>query len=224
MEYFVTGIDTNAGKTVVSAALCHVLGADYWKPVQSGDLDNTDSMKVKALAPEDTHLFPERYQLTRPMSPHASAALDGIKIELSQLQLPSNARPLIVEGAGGIMVPLNEDQTILDLLLVWNIPTIVVTRNYLGSINHTLLSLEVLQQRGVPVAGIIVNGEGNRTSEAAIERMSGIPVLCRIPTLETLDRWTLATVATEIRSGFLAALEDTYPLRQAIEQRVRLVC
>lgn len=223
MEYFVTGIDTNAGKTVVSATLCHVLGADYWKPVQSGDLDHSDSMKVMALAPEDTYVFPERYKLTHPMSPHASAALDGVQIKLSQLQLPSVTRPLIVEGAGGIMVPLNEDQTILDLMLVWNIPTIVVTRNYLGSINHTMLSLEVLQQRGVPVAGIIVNGEGNRTTETAIERLSGVPILCRIPVLETLDRSTLAMVATEIQSGFLATLEATYPLRRVIEQQVRLV-
>lgn len=181
MQFFVTGIGTEIGKTIVSAILTEYLQADYWKPVQSGDLHWTDTMKVHALVSNDRSVFhPERHRLQAPLSPHASAALDGVQIELSDFNLPQTSNHLIVEGAGGLMVPLNEQDVMLDLIQQLQIPVILVSRNYLGSINHTMLSLEALAHRQITVAGIVFNGESNPATESFIEKNSHVPVLFRV--------------------------------------------
>jgi dethiobiotin synthetase len=187
-QYFVTGIGTEIGKTVVSAILVKALQADYWKPVQSGDLDHTDTDKVRewaGLSPERIH--PETYRLTRPMSPHASAAADGVSISLGEFQLPKTSNPLIVEGAGGIMVPLNEQDCIIDLIAKLGLPVVVVSRNYLGSINHTLLSIEALRQRSIPIAGLVFNGDPVPTTESIITKMTGLACWFRVPEMEVIS-------------------------------------
>lgn len=180
-RYFVTGIGTDVGKTVVSAVLTESLKADYWKPVQAGDLDNTDSHKIERFTSFEPVIHPERHRLNSPMSPHAAARIDGVKIKLVDFELPKTDNNLIVEGAGGLMVPLNDDGDMLvDLIKHLNIPVILVSQNYLGSINHTLLSIELLQQKEITVAGIIINGEANAETEAIVGKYSNVPIIGRI--------------------------------------------
>ena len=181
LQFFVTGIGTEIGKTVVSSILTEYLQADYWKPVQSGDLHLTDTMKVQALVSNTKSYFhPERHRLNAPLSPHAAAALDGVQIQLSDFTLPQTSNHLIVEGAGGLMVPLNDQDLMIDLIKQLGIPVILVSRNYLGSINHTVLSIEALQRRDIPIAGIVINGEPNPATESFIESMSALPILFRV--------------------------------------------
>lgn len=181
LQFFVTGIGTEIGKTVVSSILTEYLQADYWKPVQSGDLHLTDTMKVQALVSNTKSYFhPERHRLNAPLSPHAAAALDGVQIQLSDFTLPQSFNHLIVEGAGGLMVPLNDQDLMIDLIKQLGIPVILVSRNYLGSINHTVLSIEALQRREIPIAGIVINGEPNPATESIIESMSALPILFRV--------------------------------------------
>jgi dethiobiotin synthetase len=180
-KIFVTGIGTDVGKTIVAAVLTEALDADYWKPIQAGDLLNSDTLKVKELISNSTtKFFPETYRLTQPMSPHAAADIDGVTIDLEAFQLPNTTNNLIVEGAGGLMVPLNGEELIIDLIKQLNLETILVVNNYLGSINHTLLSIQVLKQKSINVIGIIFNGETNPESEKYILKYSGIPCLGRI--------------------------------------------
>jgi len=202
--YFITGIGTDVGKTVVSAIVVKAMGADYWKPVQCGDLDNTDSMKAQRLTGCVVH--PEAYRLELPMSPHAAAEAEGVQIDLGQIRLPSSERPLLVEGAGGILVPLNDRHTMLDLMQQLNIPVIVVSRHYLGSINHTLMTLEVLKQRGIEIAGVIFNGDEQATSESIIAQLSGAKVLGRIPVLDEVSPASVSMVADSLRERLLQAL------------------
>lgn len=203
-SYFITGIGTDVGKTVAAAIVVKALDADYWKPVQCGDLDHTDSMKVQRLTGCTVH--PEAYRLQAPMSPHAAAEAEGVEIELGRFRLPDTARPLVVEGAGGIMVPLNAARTILDLMERLNLPVMVVSRHYLGSINHTLMTLEVLKQRGITVAGILFNGDPHPTTESVIEQMSGVPVIGRIPHLSEVSPTAIEAAADTLRSSLLRAL------------------
>jgi dethiobiotin synthetase len=191
-QYFVTGIGTGIGKTIVSAILTEHLEADYWKPVQAGDLDQSDSLKVKSLISNShTTIHPECYQLTQPMSPHASAKLDHIEIQISNFKLPETKRPLIVEGAGGLMVPLNENDLIMDLISFLKLEVILISQNYLGSINHTLLTVNTLKQQGIKIKGIIFNGEANAESERYILTYTKLPCLGKIPPLETPDKETI---------------------------------
>ena len=191
---FVTGIDTDAGKSVVSSILVEALKADYWKPVQAGELENTDTMKVKSLVSNDKSIFhPETYRLTEPMSPHAAAAIDGVEIsiqkikdELCNLQLSSGN--LIIEGAGGLMVPLNSEYLILDLIEQLDVEVVVVLKNYLGSINHSLLTIETLKQRDISILGVVFNGQSNHESEKYILGYTGVKCLGRIPLAEELDK------------------------------------
>jgi len=187
--YFITGIGTGVGKTIVSAILTEKLQADYWKPVQSGDLDISDSLLIKNLISNaKTTIHPERYRLGQPLSPHLSARLDGIEIKMTEMQLPKTGNHLVVEGAGGLMVPLNENKLILDLVKQLQAKTIVVSQNYLGSINHTLLTLEVLKYHGIPVEGLIFNGSPNIESESYIKQYSNIRIIGKIPSLTTIDK------------------------------------
>ena len=187
-QYFITGIGTGIGKTITSAVLTEKLKADYWKPIQSGDLAQSDSLAIEGLiSNQKTKIHPELYRLNQPLSPHLSAKLDGIEIELDKFILPETENNLIVEGAGGLMVPLNGKELILDLIKHLNIPVIVVSQNYLGSINHTLLTINTLKQHQITIKGIIFNGDTNLESEDYILKYTSVKHLGNIPTLKQLD-------------------------------------
>ncbi|CAA9219107.1 MAG: Dethiobiotin synthetase [uncultured Adhaeribacter sp.] len=175
-QYFITGIGTEIGKTVVAAILTEALAADYWKPVQAGNLDYTDSDTVRSLISNPETIFhPEAYRLQMPASPHQAAAVENISINPNQINIPLTDRNLIVEGAGGLMVPLNHEFLMIDLIVQFKLPVILVSRHYLGSINHTLLSVEALRRRNIPLAGIIFNGAPTPASEEYILRFAGLP-------------------------------------------------
>jgi dethiobiotin synthetase len=189
---FVTGIGTGIGKTVVSAVLTEKLKADYWKPVQSGDLDNSDTMKVKSLVSNTKSVFhPEIYSLTQPFSPHKSAAIDDINIEKEKFVLPRTDNQLIVEGAGGLMVPLNDHFLMIDLIKQLGANVILVSQNYLGSINHTLLSAAILKQYNINITGIIFNGRTDVDSEKYILKYTGLKLLGRVPEYSLIDKNTV---------------------------------
>jgi len=186
---FVTGIGTGIGKTLVSAALVEKLKADYWKPVQSGDLETSDTKTVKNLISNNISVFhPETYGLTQPFSPHKSAAIDKITIDENKFLLPKTDNTLIVEGAGGLMVPLNDRFLIIDLIKHLQTPVILVTQNYLGSINHTLLSVDALKQRGMLIKGIIFNGIKDIYSKEYILDYTGLKLLGHIPEYPAVDK------------------------------------
>lgn len=178
-QYIIAGIGTEIGKTVCSAIVTKALQADYWKPVQAGNLRDGDAYWVQQWVP-GTHIFASTYELQNPLSPHTAAELDGIRIELNAFHVPETAQNLVVELAGGIMVPLNDQQTNLDLIQHLGLPVILVSKNYLGSINHTLLTFEILKSRNIPMAGIIFNGQTNASGEAFIVKHTGLPVLLRV--------------------------------------------
>ena len=184
----ITGIGTDVGKTVVSAIVAEYFKASYWKPVQSGDLENSDSLKVKRLT-ENVTVLEEKYKLTEPLSPHESARIDNVTIDINNFSIPEVNTNLIIEGAGGLMVPFNYDGDVyLDLFEKWNLPVIVVSRNYLGSINHTLLTVNALKQRNIPILGIIFSGESNQASEKVILAATKINCLARIPEATELNK------------------------------------
>lgn len=188
-RYFITGIGTGIGKTITSAVITEKLQADYWKPIQSGDLEQSDSLAVQNLiSNSQTQIHPETYRLTQPLSPHLSAKLDGIEIELSRFKLPQTSNSLIVEGAGGLMVPLNDQHLIVDLIKQLDLEVILVSQNYLGSINHTLLSINLLHQYQILVKGIIFNGEVNEESQRYILNYTKIPYLGNIPHLDIINK------------------------------------
>lgn len=195
-QFIVAGIGTEIGKTVVSAILTAGLKADYWKPVQAGDLDTGDAYWIRNWVPSAT-VHPSTYALTQPMSPHSAAEIDGITIELSAFKIPSN-QTLIVELAGGIMVPLNDQQTNLDLIKHLNLPVILVSKNYLGSLNHTLLSYELLKQHGIPMAGIVFNGPENPSGEKFILNHTGLPLILRVNTESEINEAVIASYAPKI--------------------------
>jgi dethiobiotin synthetase len=197
--YFVTGISTEVGKTVISAVITQALEADYWKPVQAGDLHRTDSDKVADwLSNERSVVHPTTYRLNTPMSPHAAADIDGIRISLDDLERPDTKNHLVIEGAGGLLVPLNEQDTIADLIRPGD-RVILVSRHYLGSINHTLLSVEAIKARGLELFGIIFVGEEHPTTESIIAKMSGIRVLGRMGEEPYIDEHVVSEYAEMFR-------------------------
>ena len=203
-RFIVTGTDTDVGKTVFAAGLSQALKASYWKPAQAGLEGETDSQAVARLAPEATGL-PEAYRLETPCSPHEAARVDGMQIDDAALALPQVDGPLVVEGAGGVLVPYREDLLAADLFARWSLPAIVVARTTLGTISHTLLSIEALRARGIPVAGVAFIGEEEPVAEGAITRIAEVPHLGRLPRLAPLDSDTLAAAfATHIRMDMLA--------------------
>lgn len=200
-QYFVTGIDTDVGKTIASAILVEALQADYWKPVQAGGLDFSDTHCVQELVSNSkSHFFPEAYRLQTPASPHYAAELDGIEINFESLELPATQNSLIVEGAGGLFVPLNNDFLIIDLIKKLNIPVILVAKFYLGSINHTLSSIDALQQRNIPIAGIIFNGEITESSKKYILEYTKIQNLACIPWVEKISKKEITEYAKTVRN------------------------
>ena len=191
-RFVISGIHTGSGKTLVSAMLVAALEAYYWKPVQSGTEPETDTEYVQRVAqPPKHHLLPEAYRLAWPASPHASAAKEGIKIHLEDLIPPNPAGPLIIEGAGGLMVPLSNELLFVDVFQAWNVPVVLVVDTYLGSINHSLLSVEALKARNIPIKGIVFNDGGRPESEDAIALFSQLPVLGRLPRLSEVSRNSL---------------------------------
>lgn len=193
-KFFITGTDTNVGKTVVSALLTLGLNASYWKPIQSGldPISDTDYVR-KVTGLDDSHFLPERFTLTQPLSPHAAAEIDGVQIHLSDFQLPSQLpyKPLIIEGAGGLMVPLNEEDFVIDLIRQFQLPVCLVTRSTLGTINHTLLSLAQLRRMEIPILGVIVNGPKNEGNRAAIAHYGNVPILAELEPLAEVNPATL---------------------------------
>ena len=186
---FVTGIGTGIGKTIISAILTEKLKADYWKPIQSGDLDDSDTLKVENLITNTvSKIHPEAYRLTQPYSPHKAADMDGITIDQKNIILPVTDNQLIIEGAGGLMVPLNNKFLMIDLIRQLNAEVILVSQNYLGSINHTLLSAYVLKHENIPVKGIIFNGPKDIYSKDFILEYSGFELLGHIPEYNTIDK------------------------------------
>ncbi len=178
---FVTGIGTDVGKTVVSAVLTQALKADYWKPIQTGTEFDNDTERIKKLVPNTSSVFhPEAYCFKASMSPHAAAKAESANIDFENILPPQTNNTLIIEGAGGLFVPLNEKYFVIDLIKKFNAETILVVQNYLGSINHTLLSVEALKSRNINVLGIIVSGVENAASEEIIFQQSGLKLLGRI--------------------------------------------
>lgn len=197
----VTGTDTDVGKTVFAAALAAALGATYWKPVQAGLEEGGDGEAVRRLGVR--HVLPEAYRLTTPCSPHRAAAIDGVRIDPDRLALPAVDGPLVVEGAGGALVPLSDDLLYADLFARWEAPVVLVARTALGTINHSLLSIEALRARGVPILGIAFNGDRQEDSEATIARIGKVRRLGRLERVASLDADSLAAA---FAAGF--ALED----------------
>lgn len=192
--FAVTGTDTDVGKTVFAAALAGAIGAYYWKPIQAGTDPAPDSETVARLSGLPTaQILPEAYRLSTPCSPHRAAELEGIEIDPEKLTLPRVNGPLIVEGAGGVAVPLRADHLFIDQLAVWRIPVIVVARTALGTINHSLLTIEALRARGIAVHGIAFVGDPHQDSEEVIGRISGIRRLGRLPVVTPLNSASLST-------------------------------
>jgi len=196
MRYFITGTDTDVGKTVTAAwAMLH-LEAAYWKPVQAGLEGETDEAQVRRLTGAgDERFHPSAYSLPEPLSPHEAARRAGVAIEMGAFRLPQHEGPLVVEGAGGLMVPLNEGSYMIDLIGKLGLPAILVARSTLGTINHTLLSLTALRARRIPVAGVVLNGPETPHNRAAIETHGAVRILAEIPPLEPLTREALLAIA-----------------------------
>ncbi|MGL2962845.1 dethiobiotin synthase [Flavobacterium sp. RSB2_4_14] len=204
MKLFITGIGTDVGKTVASAIVTEALEADYWKPIQAGDLDHSDSHKVKAQVSNAKSVFhPNAYALNTPASPHYAAAVDGITIDLKQIKEPKTTNHLVVEGAGGVLVPLNDTDCVIDLIQK-EYKVIVVSRHYLGSINHTLLTFEALKSRGIVVAGIIFSGDENKATEAIILSKTKAKFIGRIDNEPYFDQNVTRYYADKFRENLLS--------------------
>jgi dethiobiotin synthetase len=188
----VSGTDTDVGKTVFSAALAHALDADYWKPVQAGHDDGTDSRRVVELGLHPERILPERHILNTPASPHYAARLDGITIDDNALiPPPPGARPLVIEGAGGLMVPVNDGTLFIDIFARWKLPLVLCARTALGTINHSLLSIEAAKRRDIPLVGIAFIGDEQAESERIICKLGGVRRLGRLPYLTPLNHESL---------------------------------
>jgi dethiobiotin synthetase len=204
--FVVSGTDTGIGKTVFAAGLVGLLDAAYWKPVQAGLEGETDSDVVARLSGAARgRILPEAWRLRTPASPHLAAEIDGVRIDPQALLPPVVSRPLVIEGAGGLMVPLTREILVIDLFARWKAPVILCARTRLGTINHTLLSIEALRQRGIPLLGIAFVGEGGAESVRIIEQLSGAVVLGRLPWLEPLTAPALASAFAQAfrREDFL---------------------
>lgn len=208
--FFVTGTDTDVGKTAVTAALCLRWEADYWKPIQSGtptDFDTVSALIGDSLVSGQT-LYPSQFTLSQPLSPHEAARRDNVSLRLSDLNLPprDNSRPLLIEGAGGVFVPINGHENapkppemVMDMATHFQIPAIVVTRSTLGTINHTLLTLEALRARGIAIFGLILNGTLTpHNAEALREFGGGVRILAELPKLDVLNAKTIHQLAEQL--------------------------
>lgn len=203
MKVFITGIGTDVGKTIAAAIVTEALEADYWKPIQAGDLDNSDTHKIrKYISNSKTTFHANSYALQTPASPHLAADLDNVVIDLKKVKEPKTKNHLVIEGAGGIFVPLNNTDTIIDLIQP-DYKVIVVSRHYLGSINHTLLTIEALQNRKISIAGIIFNGDENKATEQIILSKTGLQMIGRIENEPYFDQNVIRHYADLFQSSLL---------------------
>lgn len=203
MKVFITGISTDVGKTIASAIITEALEADYWKPIQAGDLNNSDSHKIQRHISNNKSVIHENsYKLNTPASPHLAAELDGITIDLKNIIEPNTTNHLVIEGAGGLFVPLNETDFVIDLIQS-DYKVIVVSRHYLGSINHTLLTIEALKSRNINIAGIIFNGNENRSTESIILNTTQLKCIGRIQEEPYFDQNVISEYADLFRDNLL---------------------
>lgn len=199
MSVTIVGIHTGIGKSVCSAVICQALGYDYWKPVQAGDLAHSDSIFIKAIVSNRIcRIRPEAYRLHNPISPHHAASLDGIEIDKSAFVLPAYSNNIVVETAGGILTPLAKNFLNIDLVAQLGLPVVLVSGNYLGSINHSLLTADALSKRNIRVIGIVFNGTENKISQNFILEYTKLPLLFSIPLFEQMDAATMAHFAGTI--------------------------
>ncbi len=199
-RFVITGTDTNVGKTVFAAALAGALDGAYWKPIQCGLEDGGDRETVRRLSGlPDARILPEVYRLGMPASPHIAAEHEGIEIDAGKLEPPASDRPLVIEGAGGLMVPITRDLLQIDLFARWKIPVILVARTALGTINHSLLSIEALNARAVPLFGIVFIGEENKAVQHTIVNLGRVNHVGRLPRIDPLDA---AGVKSAFRDNF----------------------
>jgi len=204
MKLFITGIGTDVGKTIASAIVTEALEADYWKPIQAGDLDNSDTHKVKRYVSNNKSIFFENsYALNTPASPHYAAAVDNIILDLKKIVEPVTQNHLVVEGAGGVFVPINDTDCVIDLIQP-DYKVIVVSRHYLGSINHTLLTIEALQNRNIKIAGIIFNGNENKATESIILSKTNVKCIGRIEDELYFDQNVISEYADLFRENLLS--------------------
>ena len=195
----VTGTDTGIGKTVFAAGLARALDGFYWKPVQAGTDPEGDKETAARLSGLPTErILPEAYRLKLPASPHLSARMEGINIRPERLLVPDTPGPLVIEGAGGVLVPLTERFLMADLFVQWKAPAILCARTGLGTINHSLLTVEALRSRGIPIVGIVFIGDGHEENERVVPKLAGVPHLGRLPLLDSLTFQSLSTAMQAI--------------------------
>ncbi len=199
MSIIIAGIHTNIGKTICSSVICQAMGYDYWKPVQAGDLGNSDSVFIKKVVTNPLcKIHPEAYQLSIPASPHYAAEVDGVQINKANINLPRSDNNIVIETAGGIMSPLAYNYLNIDLIQQLKLSVILVSNNYLGSINHTLLSVAALRQRKIFLKGIVFSGESNVATEDFIKQYTGLPILFSIPTFAEINAASIDNFAKQI--------------------------
>jgi len=199
----ILGNHSGIGKTIASAVLAEAMGADYWKPVQAG-IEERDTLVVKRLlANGGGRVHDEALLLSQPLSPHAAAAIDGVEVDFTTFAWPKTDKTLLVETAGGILSPMSATTTMADFVAHFHMPAILISQNYLGSINHTLLSIEVLKDRGIRMLGLVMNGIANESSETFITQYSKIPIIARIPHFDNLDSDSIAACAGQIKHSLL---------------------
>ena len=199
MSIIIAGIHTGIGKTVCSAVICQALGYDYWKPVQAGELDNTDTIFIRQnVTNKNCTIHPERYRLTIPASPHYAAQLDGVEINANNFSLPQSNNKIVVETAGGIMSPLSNSFLNIDLMEQLQLPAIIVSNNYLGSINHTLLTVEALYKRSIQVKGLVFSGAAFESTREFILQYTKLPLLFSIPQFEKITPAVIADFAKTV--------------------------
>lgn len=203
MKLFITGIGTDVGKTIASSIIVEALEADYWKPIQAGDLDNSDTNKVEKYVSNTTTKFHKNaYALQTPASPHLAAEIDGITIEIDKIIEPKTKNHIVVEGAGGIYVPLNNSDCVIDLIQP-DYKVVVVSRHYLGSINHTLMTIEILKSRKLNVAGIVFSGDENKATESIILEKTNVSMIGRIYNEPYFDQNVIKYYADLFRENLL---------------------
>jgi dethiobiotin synthetase len=195
-QFFITAIGTDSGKTLCSAVLTHLLHATYWKPIQCGG--PTDSDWIKSTLGQETNVLPERFFLKTPASPHFAAQQEGLRVCVNDFELPNVSGPLIIEGAGGLMVPLNEQEVLADLVSHFQLPVLLVVNHYLGALNHSLLTISELERRKIPIAGIIFNGFDFQDAERIILEKSGAKCLLRIPKMDKIDLTAIGSLAKQV--------------------------
>jgi dethiobiotin synthase len=205
----IAGIHTGIGKTIVSAVIAEALGADYWKPIQAG-LEERDRDTVAGLLTNGgQRVHPEAVALRLPASPHAAAAAEGVVIDYTTFAWPQTKAPLVVETAGGILSPVSDTQTMADMLAFWHIPIVLVSQNYLGSINHTVAAIEVMRARNLPITALVMSGDDNSASEKFIEEYTGLKIAARVPRLAVADNTSITHCANEIH-GLAKLLKANY--------------